>query len=278
MTFKTILAIAGIDHTGADLISAAEIAERTGAHLKVMVMTFAPPPPVGDIGGIGYVAWGRNWQDESKRLTERTEELKQALVSTGASFDIEPVFSLRSYGGEEIARRARFADVTLLGAELMQDDTHFKHALDGALFQSPSPVILAPKQPQLELAPKKVLIAWSSQLEAGRAVRHAMDMLVTADTAHIAIVDPQATRTAMGEEPGADIAEYLARHGIKTTVDVLSSGGREVGAVLRQHAIDIEAQLIVMGGYGHSRTRERIFGGVTQSMMEDLKIPVLLAH
>lgn len=278
MTFKTILAIAGIDHTGADLISAAEVAERTGAHLKVMVMTFAPPPPVGDIGGIGYVAWGRNWQDENTRLTERTEEVKQALVSTGASFDIEPVFSLRSYGGEEIARRARFADVTLLGTELMQDDTLFKHALDGALFQSPSPVILAPKQPQLELAPKKVLIAWSSQLEAGRAVRHAMDMLVTADAVHIAIVDPQATRTAMGEEPGADIAEYLARHGIKTTIDTLASGGREAGVILRQHAIDIEAELIVMGGYGHSRTRERIFGGVTQSMMENLTLPVLLAH
>lgn len=278
MTFKTILSIAGIDHAGADLLSAAEVAGRTDAHLKVMVMAFAPPPPVGDIGGIGYVAWGRNWQDENKRLTERTDEIKQVLISTGTSFDIEPVFSLRSYGGEEIARRARFADLTLLGTELIQDDTLFKHALDGALFQSPSPVILAPKQPQLELAPKKVLIAWSSQLEAGRAVRHALDMLVTADTAHIAIVDPQATRAEMGEEPGADIAEYLARHGIKTTVDVLASGGRDVGAVLRQHAVDIEAQLIVMGGYGHSRTRERIFGGVTQSMMDNLEIPVLLAH
>jgi nucleotide-binding universal stress UspA family protein len=82
----------------------------------------------------------------------------------------------------------------------------------------------------------------------------------------------------MGQEPGADIATYLARQGVKATVDVVASSGRETSDVLRQQAADINADLIVMGGYGHSRMREWIFGGVTKSMIENPPVPVLLAH
>ena len=278
MTFKTILAISSLDQGSADLLSAAALAERHGAHLKAMLVTFAPPPPVGDVGGIGYVAWGQNWQDDKQRLDERTATLRSELAATGASFDVEPVFCLRSSGAGEIARRAGFADVTLLGAELMLDVGLFRHAIDGALFQSPCPVILAARQTPLTLAPDRILVAWSPALEAGRAVRQAMDLLSKARSVLVALVDPQATRAGLGEQPGVDIAEYLARHGVKTTVDLLTSGGRDTGAVLRQHAVDIGAQLIVMGGYGHSRLRERIFGGVTQSMIDNPQIAVLLAH
>jgi nucleotide-binding universal stress UspA family protein len=278
MSFKTILAIIGIDQSSADLVAAAALAEASGAHLNAIVMTFAPPPPVGDVGGLGYVAWGQNWQDDNKRLEARAASLRSELVATGASFEVEPVFSLRSYGGDEIARRGRFADVTLLGAELGIDAPLLRHAIDGGLLQSPGPVILAPRNRAVDLAPNTVLVAWNGGLEAGRAVRHALPMLVGAEAVHIAVVDPQATRVAMGEEPGLDIAEYLARHGVKATVDVLASGGGDAGAVLRQHATDLGAQMIVMGGYGHSRLRERMFGGVTQSMLDNPQITVLLAH
>jgi nucleotide-binding universal stress UspA family protein len=81
-----------------------------------------------------------------------------------------------------------------------------------------------------------------------------------------------------GAEPGADIAAYLARHGLTVTVDQLAGGGRPVADVLKQHATDIGADLIVMGAYSHSRIRERIFGGVTRSFIEGARLPVLMAH
>ena len=75
-----------------------------------------------------------------------------------------------------------------------------------------------------------------------------------------------------------DPARGLARHGVKVGVDRLPSSGRSVATVLKQHATDMDADLIVMGGYGHSRLRERIFGGVTRSMLEEPVLPILMAR
>ena len=82
----------------------------------------------------------------------------------------------------------------------------------------------------------------------------------------------------MGEEPGADVATYLSRHGVKVTVETLASGGNDPALVLQRHASDIAADLIVMGAYGHSRMRERLFGGTTQSMLENVGTPVFMAR
>ena len=73
--------------------------------------------------------------------------------------------------------------------------------------------------------------------------------------------------------PGG-LVKLLARHGLTVSVDVLSSGGNTVGDTLKQHSLDVGAELLVMGAYGHSRLRERIFGGVTRSMIEDVTLPV----
>jgi nucleotide-binding universal stress UspA family protein len=153
-----------------------------------------------------------------------------------------------------------------------------KRTAEGALFQSPAPVLLVPAGHTATLQPKAVLLAWNSRLEAGRALRAAMELLVQAEAVHVTIVDPDTSTGENGEEPGADVAAYLARQGVKVTVDILAGGGRDTADVLRQHASDIDADLIVMGAYGHSRMHERIFGGVTQSMLEDPKIPVFLAR
>ena len=75
-----------------------------------------------------------------------------------------------------------------------------------------------------------------------------------------------------------DPAQGLTRHGVKVSVDRLPSSGQSVATVLKQHATDMDADLIVMGGYGHSRLRERIFGGVTRSMLEEPVLPILMAR
>jgi nucleotide-binding universal stress UspA family protein len=95
---------------------------------------------------------------------------------------------------------------------------------------------------------------------------------------------PLSTRSAIksntirGAEPGADAAAYLVRHGAKVTIDRLPSSNHSVAEMLRQHAVDSSSELLVMGAYGHSRLRERIFGGVTKSMLEDPRLPILMAR
>jgi nucleotide-binding universal stress UspA family protein len=146
------------------------------------------------------------------------------------------------------------------------------------LFASGKPLLLVPAGAAPTLKPRRIAIGWDARLEASRAVREALDMLVGADEVHLVLVDPQQGETGHGEEPGADAAVYLARHGVRVTVDRLPGEGRPVAEVLKRHARDVAADLLVMGGYGHSRLRERIFGGTTRAIVEDPSLPVFLAR
>jgi nucleotide-binding universal stress UspA family protein len=278
MPFKTIFNIVGVDESAGDLLAAAALCQRTGAHLTAAVVACVPPAPFGDITGAAYSAWSVAWEAESKQVEDRTAELRSLLSEKNLPGEVIPLYCLRSSIDEEVARRARYADLSLIGEGLMQDEFLFRQVLEGVLLQSPAPVILAPAGRPVDLAPQTVLVAWNASLEAGAAVRHAMEMLVGAADVRIVLVDPLAESNETGQEPGADIATFLARHGVKATVDVIASGGHAVDDALRRHAADINADLVVMGGYGHSRMRELIFGGVTRSMIEKPAIPVLLAH
>jgi len=168
--------------------------------------------------------------------------------------------------------------VTILGPHLLTDEKMKAKVIDGALFESGRPILLIPHGTKPTLCPKRILLAWDSGMECTRAAREALDIMASAEEVHVTLVDPDTSSIANGAEPGADIAAYLAHHGIKVDVDRLPSGGQSIAEVLKQHATDMSAELIVMGGYGHSRTREWIFGGVTRSMIDDPNLPVLMAR
>ena len=177
-----------------------------------------------------------------------------------------------------VARRARYADLTLIGPELLGGETLKSKALEGALFFSGKPVLVVPAGAHVTLKPRTVLVAWDSRVEASRAVRESLDLLAAAEEVRLVLVDPEASESGHGAEPGADAAAYLARHGAKVTVDRLPRSGHTVAEVLRSHALDMSAELMVMGAYGHSRLRERIFGGVTRSMLDEPPLPILMAR
>ncbi|MGB0440252.1 MAG: universal stress protein, partial [Paracoccaceae bacterium] len=74
------------------------------------------------------------------------------------------------------------------------------------------------------------------------------------------------------------VAQYLVRHGVRAEIDVLSKTLPRVADVLLRHATDTSADLLVMGGYGHSRFREAVLGGATRHMLQQATLPVLMAH
>jgi nucleotide-binding universal stress UspA family protein len=109
-------------------------------------------------------------------------------------------------------------------------------------------------------------------------VREALELLAAADEVRLVLVDPVEGEKAHGAEPGADIAAYLARHGIKVVVDRVPSEGHPVADVLRRRAMDFDAEMLVMGAYGHSRFRERLLGGATRSILDDVPLPLFMAR
>jgi nucleotide-binding universal stress UspA family protein len=278
MAAKTILSITGVDHSEADLLAAAEAAQQLEMHLNCIVISRVPPPPIRDLGGQSYSMYAFAWEEENNRVNGRAGELRDALATRNFTADVEPVYCLNGSVDDEVAKRAMYADYTLVGSQMLKDDDLLRRVLDGALFASPAPVILFGDSRKVDLAPKTVLVAWNATRECALAVRQSMDMILQASNVHVVLVDPTASASAMGEEPGADVAAYLARRGAQVTVDTLASGGRDPAIVLQRQAADIGAELIVMGAYGHSRLRERIFGGTTQTTLGHVATPVLMAH
>ncbi|MCZ4093766.1 universal stress protein [Sinorhizobium psoraleae] len=277
MSFKTILTVIGVDNSDNDLQTAADLCGQQGAHLSVLVVAMAPPPPIGE-----YVSASTIWLEQRDRdretLETAVEHARQIVSRTGNSFEIDGVYAEAGTADRDIGDRALYADLVLIGSSVLQHADLKRQVINGSLFQAMRPVMLIPGDKRPSLRPNTVLLAWDSRAEAARAAREALEIMTTAAAVHVTLVDPEASSAKSGEEPGADVAAYLIRHSINVTVDRLPSAGRPVASVLQQHAVDISADMIVMGAYGHSRVRELIFGGVTKTMLDDAAIPIFMAR
>jgi nucleotide-binding universal stress UspA family protein len=149
--------------------------------------------------------------------------------------------------------------------------------LESAMFDGAAPVLMVPEAGPVLTAPRRILLAWNESDEALAAARTALPLLIGAETVRITVIDPP-VHSPTRSDPGGLLSQYLSRHGVSCEIDVLSKTMPRVSDVLMRHAADIEADLIVMGAYGHSRFREAILGGATRNMLEHAKIPVFLAH
>ncbi|WP_165217963.1 universal stress protein [Affinirhizobium pseudoryzae] len=276
MLFKTVLAVIGSKDQAADIHRAIEVATKLGAHLSVLAVDLSLPPTVGDYP-VG-TAWLDNRVEDIKALHEAADKAKAACETAGIPFDLERYYTEKAFLADTVFRRALYTDLVVMGDKTRAVSAILNSVVDGAVFDAQRPMLLLPGADRPVEKVKTVMLAWNSRAEAGRAAREAIDFLSNAESVHVVLVDPDASYQASGGEPGADVAAFLARHGVNVTVDQLPSGGRPVEDILRNHAVEIGADLIVMGAYGHSRLRERVFGGVTQSMLENPPVPVLIAR
>jgi nucleotide-binding universal stress UspA family protein len=177
-----------------------------------------------------------------------------------------------------VATKARFADLVLLPHPYGKESAPEAEAvLEAALFDGAAPVLLLPGTLLPETLGKRVVIAWNQGREAMAAVRRALPLLRKADLVNIVVVDPPAYGPERSD-PGGALCQMLVRHGVKAEVSVLARTMPRVSDVLVRHIRDQNADILVMGAYGHSRFREAILGGATRDMLELAQVPVFLAH
>lgn len=278
MSFKTVfLAVASTE--GDDEIErAAAICERLGAHLSVLVLGIAPPPPASPYGVVSNDVWASEIREGQAEAQVRAEAVEARFGPGASSCSVEGQYIDRGTVATLAARFARYADLTLISPQRSGYEALQSWVMNGALFESGRPVLLLPKGPTTFPAAKTVMIAWDASVEASKSVRDAIGLMKAAEAVHAVLIDPVPSFDGHGQEPGADLATYLGRHGIAATVHRLPREGKETGAVLRRTATDLGVDLIVMGGFGHSRLRQRIFGGTTTTMMKETPVAVLMAH
>lgn len=178
------------------------------------------------------------------------------------------------------AHHAHYADLAIMagaGGQTLERDTILGWFAT-MLLESGRPVLVVPAGYKATVLPRRVVLAWRPTREAARALHDALPFLQRADQVDIVVINAVAGELGHGDEPGADVATHLARHGIEANVVRRDAGPHSVGTVLLEHARESAAQMIVAGGYGHSRLREWAMGGATRDLLLAAPIPVLFSH
>lgn len=226
-------------------------------------------------------------------LAELIEQMRQDALADAARIEAEFREQLRRDGlakGEwrmvegsapdVVALHARYADLAIVGQEDPEGGSPAGAGaiIEAALFASGRPVLVVPHAGRFETVGRKVLIGWNASREAARAVNDALPLIARADVATVLAANPDSTPGGHGDQPGADIALHLARHGLTAEVEHLVAPEVPDGDLLLNRASELSADLLVVGAYGHSRLRELVLGGVTRTLLRQMTVPVLMSH
>ncbi|WP_309663827.1 universal stress protein [Tabrizicola sp.] len=281
MAYKSLLTVA-TSPTGltAPIAAACQIALMADAHLDLLALgvdhTQVGYAYVGS--GAVIIATAMDRAEEDARATEKAVNAALAQQSPGVRTAVETAVCQLGTLTDIVATRARYADLVVLqqpyGKGRGVDD---EAVIEAALFAGMAPVLVVPDKGMASAEPRRIVVAWNQSREALVAARAALPFLKRADQVSIVVIDPP-THGPERSDPGGLICQMLVRHGVRAEVTVLARTLPRVSDVLARHLRDANADLLVMGAYGHSRLREAILGGATRDMLENAEVPVFLAH
>jgi len=284
MKNSTVMIVVGKDTPMAGLVASLETIRAIPARVSILVVGELPVFPYYALGvpPYGMTDVPDNWQEELTEnravLQAKVDEIEVLLQQHDVAGEVATLASDPALVANAIAQRALYCDVALVSEDLRQTPNLFKQVLHGVLFNSPIGVVLNDRDATALGAAKRVFVAWNTQIHAARAVHQALPILQKADEVIVGIIDPAMPEASQGEDPGVDIATWLSHHGCNVVVQQYPSGGLDVCEAILARAKEARADLIVMGAYGHSRTREALFGGTTRSLIAQTDQPVFLVY
>lgn len=217
-------------------------------------------------------------RQEQERADAALDRFRQAAEAKDVEFDTRVDRGMIATFPDLFGVHSRYADLTIIGQTNHNDDVPSTPEPQNVVLTSGAPVLITPFIGTPKSCGERVMVAWNASCEAARAVRDAMPFLEQSQAVDVVTFRPKSGQEEHGELPGANIALHLARHGIRVDVQRLDSTDIDVGDALLSHAADRGSDLLVMGGYGHSRLREFVLGGATRTILRSMTIPVLMAH
>lgn len=206
----------------------------------------------------------RDFEEQARRLGAESVEGRLADDLPDTSLDIQ----------------ARYADLVVLSQETGPPVSTARRTStlpEQLALRSPRPILIVPSSYHSQPIASNIVVGWDGSIQALHAITAALPLLVRADAVKLVLINPDKLTGLHGEEPGADMALYLARHAAKVDI-VLERTSATTGNALMSITRQYSAGLIVMGVYGHSRYREWILGGTTRELLERAPVPLLVAH
>jgi nucleotide-binding universal stress UspA family protein len=255
---------------------AISVAAAFDAHLAGIAFRYDPSIAVSGAGYIPADVIETQERDSAAATQSAIDRFSAATARAGVS--AEPLTLSTNFGGvgEQFSRIARRFDLSIVGQAEPETSAVEQIIAEAALFESGRPVIVVPYIQKAPLKLDRVMVCWDGSRAATRAIADAMPLLARAGRVEVLIVGNE--RGKEDEIEGADMAEHLARHGLKVEVERTVAPDIDVADVILSHAADSDGDFIVLGGYGHSRLREFVLGGVTRSIFQSMTVPVLMSH
>lgn len=268
--FKTILVhVDSSAGSRARVEAASRLAIAHDAHLVGSALTnlaayLLPLAPM-DAGAPPVVFPIEELRDEARLALDRYEE--QARAAGVTSFERR---CLDDEPGIGLCLQARYADLLVVGQDAAS------HATPYVVLNCARPVLVLPAEPPKVIG-QTVTVGWNGSAQAVRAIASAIPLLQRAARVHLLVLLNDDNGDEHGDQPGGDMALYLARHGINVELDACR-GSTDNGAELLNYAVKKHSDLIVMGAFGHSRLREWVLGGVTRTALRRAPIALWMMH
>ena len=255
---------------------AVSLAAALDAHLAGIAFLYDPIIPVSGTGYIPAEVIETQQADNEKAAKDAITRFSAATSRAGIS--AEPLTLSGSFAGagDQFARIARRFDLAVVGQAEPDISAVEEIVAEATLFGSGRPMIVVPYIQKAPFKIDNVMVCWDGSRPAARAIADAIPLLGKAGRVEIVIVANE--RGKQDEIEGADMGQHLARHGLKVDVHRISGGNIDVADALLSHAADSGTDFIVMGGFGHSRLREFVLGGVTHSILRSMTVPALMSH
>lgn len=280
MSYKTILVhVDQSSHAGTRIELAGRLARSQEAHLIGAALTGLT---MDACNGDGVAFAGPLPQQYFDEVTRGAEQSLQRFEAQARAADVSYERRRSDDQAETgLIQQARYADLVVLS----QSDPEttglamLRQLPEHLVLHGGRPVLIVPYAGAFAHLDKHALVAWDGSRAATRAVTDALPLLRHSTRVSLAVFNPERRHGMHGEQPGADIALYLARHGVRVEVlQQVTAPGIDVGNALLSLAADIGADLLVMGAYGHQRWREIVLGGVTRRLLQSMTLPVLMSH
>jgi nucleotide-binding universal stress UspA family protein len=250
------------------------LAEKTKAHITFRVLGHHYDPPYSLAPQFVGSLVGPANAEEKARIEKAEAALKTQLASSGLGYDVRSAQLNQADAIDLAATQGRLHDLTIIDSP----PEYFavgRALAEELLFHTGRPLIVVPAGVTAFKA-KRIVVAWDGTARAARALNDAMPLLTSAEYVELASVLKEKDLTRL--VPGAEAAPHLSRHGIDATVANVDATNGDAGKALRNRATLVGADMIVMGAFAHSRWRQMVLGGVTDSMLAASELPVFMSH
>ncbi|MEP9378877.1 universal stress protein [Aquabacter sp. CN5-332] len=255
---------------------AASLAATFSAHLTGLAVTYEIDVPPFYMGAVPTDFLETQMQENEAAAAKATERFAHLAAHAGVAYDVRTLNASLGVAANNLAQMARLFDLTVVAQPDPDRPGPEEVIAETVLLDSGRAVLLVPYVQKASYGGGRAVVAWDGSRAAARALAEGLPLLHRSEVVEVLRV----LRGSEADVSGDDVVRHLARHGLSARTRTLHLGPGEtsVAQAILNEVSDQGADLVVMGGYGHSRLRELVLGGVTREILAAMTVPVLMAH